>query len=165
MLKQTSTRVKLLLFPFIFMIIVVVVGTLYTYYSGISDVANEEAHKTDVFTQHILKGRISVYQYLRSPSEQTAQKVRDDFSLLSKEVLELKNELDSEKDKILCDEIIANSKKYIEQFDSFASKRIADLKNGQKEESPEIKEMIARMVQVGTVLEQELYDINLHWLN
>ena len=114
MLKQTSTRIKLLLFPFIFMIIVVVVGTLYTYYSGISDVANEEAHKTDVFTQHVLKGRISVYQYLRSPSEQTAQKVRDDFSLLSKEVLELKNELDSDKDKILCDEIIANSKKYID---------------------------------------------------
>ena len=144
------------------MVIAVVTGTFYAYYSGISEMSNEKAHKTDVFTQHILKGRISVYQYLRSPSEQTAQKVRDDFSLLSKEVLELKNELDSEKDKILCDEIIANSKKYIEQFDSFASKRIADLKNGQKEESPEIKEMIARMVQVGTVLEQELYDINLH---
>ena len=144
------------------MVIAVVTGTFYAYYSGISEMSNEKAHKTDVFTEHVLKGRISVYQYLRSPSEQTAQKVRDDFSLLSKEVLELKNELDSEKDKILCDEIIANSKKYIEQFDSFASKRIADLKNGQKEESPEIKEMIARMVQVGTVLEQELYDINLH---
>ena len=162
MLKQTSTRIKLLLFPIIFMVIAVVTGTLYAYYSGISDMANEEAHKTDVFTQHVLKGRISVYQYLRSPSEQNAQKVRDDFSLLSKEVLELKNELDSEKDKILCDEIIVNSKKYIEHFDSFASQRIADFKNGQKEESPEIKEMIAKMAQEGNLLEQELHDINLH---
>ena len=144
------------------MVIAVVTGTFYAYYSGISEMSNEKAHKTDVFTEHVLKGRISVYQYLRSPSEQTAQKVRDDFSLLSKEVLELKNELDSEKDKILCDEIIANSKKYIEHFDSFASQRMTDFKNGQKEESPEIKEMISKMVQVGAVLEKELHDINLH---
>ena len=162
MLKQTSTKIKLLLFPIIFMVIAVVTGTFYAYYSGISEMSNEKAHKTDVFTEHVLKGRISVYQYLRSPSEQTAQKVRDDFSLLSKEVLELKNELDSEKDKILCDEIIANSKKYIEHFDSFASQRMTDFKNGQKEESPEIKEMISKMVQVGAVLEKELHDINLH---
>ena len=144
------------------MVIAVVTGTFYAYYSGISEMSNEKAHKTDVFTEHVLKGRISVYQYLRSPSEQTAQKVRDDFSLLSKEVLELKNELDSDKDKILCDEIIANSKKYIEHFDSFASQRMTDFKNGQKEESPEIKEMISKMVQVGAVLEKELHDINLH---
>ena len=162
MLKQTSTKIKLLLFPIIFMVIAVVTGTFYAYYSGISEMSNEKAHKTDVFTEHVLKGRISVYQYLRSPSEQTAQKVRDDFSLLSKEVLELKNELDSDKDKILCDEIIANSKKYIEHFDSFASQRMTDFKNGQKEESPEIKEMISKMVQVGAVLEKELHDINLH---
>ena len=162
MLKQTSTKIKLLLFPIIFMVIAVVTGTFYAYYSGISEMSNEKAHKTDVFTEHVLKGRISVYQYLRSPSEQTAQKVRDDFSLLNKEVLELKNELDSDKDKILCDEIIANSKKYIEHFDSFASQRMTDFKNGQKEESPEIKEMISKMVQVGAVLEKELHDINLH---
>ena len=162
MLKQTSTKIKLLLFPIIFMVIAVVTGKFYAYYSGISEMSNEKAHKTDVFTEHVLKGRISVYQYLRSPSEQTAQKVRDDFSLLSKEVLELKNELDSDKDKILCDEIIANSKKYIEHFDSFASQRMTDFKNGQKEESPEIKEMISKMVQVGAVLEKELHDINLH---
>jgi methyl-accepting chemotaxis protein len=160
MLSKIDTKKKLLLFPLMFIIIVILSGWVYSHWSNISNARIEAASKTDVFTQQVLKGRISVYQFLRSPNEQTAQKVRDDFSLLNKEVLDFKNKLSLEKNKILSDEIVSNSKKYIEHFDAFANQRIVDFKNGSKEESPEIKAIISQMVQVGLVLEEKLHQIN-----
>ena len=160
MLSKIDTKKKLLVFPSMFIIIVVLVGLLYTHYSNISNSRNEAAVKTDIFVQQVLKGRISVYQFLRSPNEQTAQKVRDDFALLNKEVTEFKSKLSVEKNRILSDEIVTNSKKYIEHFDAFASKRIVDFKNGTNDESSEIKEIISQMVKVGLVLEEKLQEIN-----
>ena len=160
MLSKMDTKKKLLVFPSMFIIIVVLVGLLYTHYSNISNSRNEAAVKTDIFVQQVLKGRISVYQFLRSPNEQTAQKVRDDFALLNKEVTEFKSKLSVEKNRILSDEIVTNSKKYIEHFDAFASKRIVDFKNGINDESSEIKEIISQMVKVGLVLEEKLQEIN-----
>ena len=160
MLSKMDTKKKLLVFPSMFIIIVVLVGLLYTHYSNISNSRNEAAVKTDIFVQQVLKGRISVYQFLRSPNEQTAQKVRDDFALLNKEVTEFKSKLSVEKNRILSDEIVTNSKKYIEYFDAFASKRIVDFKNGINDESSEIKEIISQMVKVGLVLEEKLQEIN-----
>ena len=160
MLSKMDTKKKLLVFPSMFIIIVVLVGLLYTHYSNISNSRNEAAVKTDIFVQQVLKGRISVYQFLRSPNEQTAQKVRDDFALLNKEVTEFKSKLSVEKNRILSDEIVTNSKKYIEHFDAFASKRIVDFKNGTNDESSEIKEIISQMVKVGLVLEEKLQEIN-----
>lgn len=160
MLNKIDTRKKLFLFPSIFVIIVILVGVIYSHWNGITNSRIDAASKTDIFTQQVLKGRISVYQFLRSPSEQTAQKVRDDFSLLNKEVLDFKNKLNLEKNRILSDKIISNSKKYIEHFDAFANQRIADYNNGIKEETSEIKAIIAQMVKVGLVLEEELHEIN-----
>lgn len=131
MFSKMDTKKKLLLFPSMF-IIIVLLGIIYYHWNNVSSARIESANKTDIFIQNLLKGRISVYQFLRSPNEQTAQKVRDDFSLLNKEILSFKNTLSLEKNKTLSDEILVNSKKYIEYFDLFANKRIADFKNVQK---------------------------------
>ena len=160
MLSKIDTKKKLFLFPSLFVIIVILVGLLYTHFSNVSNSRNEAAVKTDIFVQQVLKGRISVYQFLRSPNEQTAQKVRDDFTLLNKEVIEFKSKLSVEKNRILSDEIVTNSKKYIEHFDAFANKRIIDFKNGIKDESSEIKDIISQMVKVGLILEEKLQEIN-----
>ncbi|RXJ85483.1 methyl-accepting chemotaxis protein [Arcobacter cloacae] len=160
MLSKIDTKKKLFLFPSLFVIIVILVGLLYTHFSNVSNSRNEAAVKTDIFVQQVLKGRISVYQFLRSPNEQTAQKVRDDFTLLNKEVIEFKSKLSVEKNRILSDEIVTNSKKYIEHFDAFSNKRIIDFKNGIKDESSEIKDIISQMVKVGLILEEKLQEIN-----
>jgi methyl-accepting chemotaxis protein len=160
MLEKISTKKKLLLFPVIFVIITVISSIVYVYYSDIANVRNNVASQTDVFIQQVLKGRISVYQFLRSPNDKTAQKVRDDFQFLNEEVLNLKKHITLPANAKLCEEIIYNSKKYIDFFDMFATQRINDFNNGIKNETQEVKSIIANMVKVGLVLEAKLDEIN-----
>ena len=120
MLNQINTNKKLLLFPTMFLVIVILSGMLYTYYSNIANERNSAAIKTERFIQDVLKGRISVYQFLTLPSEETAQKTREIFSEFDKEVLKFKNNLSSEKNRNLSDEIVSNSKKYIEYVENFS---------------------------------------------
>ncbi len=159
MLSKIDTKKKLLLFPIIFLIIVILSGVVYSYWSNISNKRSDAAVKTEEFTQQVLKGRISVYQFLRSPNDKTAKKVKEDFELLNKDVLQFKSTLSLERNKILSDEIVSNSKKYIDFFDAFSNQRIKDFENGIKEESVEIKNIISQMVQVGLVLEAKLDEI------
>ena len=160
MLSKINTKKKLLLFPAMFVIIVIFVGVIYTHYSNIADQRNEAALKTEIFIQDVLKGRISAYQFLRNPNQETAQTVRSDFSSLINNVQEFKNKLSSEKNRALSNEIVSNAKKYIEYFDIFANKRITEFAGGKKDESNEIKDLIAQMVKVGLVLEEKLNEIN-----
>ena len=160
MLEKISTKKKLLLFPLIFIIITLVSAFVYIHYSNIANVRNNVASQTDVFIQQVLKGRISVYQFLRSPNDKTAQKVRDDFQSLNEEVLNLKSQITLPANVKLCEEIISNSEKYIEFFNQFSTQRINDFGNGIKDESQEVKNIIAQMVQVGLTLESKLDEIN-----
>ena len=160
MLSKINTKKKLLLFPAMFVIIVIFVGVIYTHYSNVADQRNEAALKTEIFIQDVLKGRISAYQFLRNPNQETAQTVRSDFSSLINNVQEFKSKLSSEKNRALSDEIVSNAKKYIEYFDIFANKRITEFAGGKKDESNEIKDLIAQMVKVGLVLEEKLNEIN-----
>ena len=159
MLRKIDTKKKLLLFPAMFMLIVILSGIVYSHWTNQSNIRNEIALEADEFVQQILKGRISVYQFLRSPSDKAAQKVREDFSLLNQKVLTFKSRLSLEKNRILSDEIILNSKKYVEFFDAFSNQRVKDFENGIKDESSEIKNNISQMVQTGSVLESKVHEI------
>ena len=160
MLSKINTKKKLLLFPLLFLVIVILSTLVYSHWNNVSNKRSESATKTEQFIQEVLKGRISVYQFLRLPSDKTAQKVREDFELLNKNILEFKSNLILEDNRILVDEIILNSKKYIDFFDIFSTQRIKDFENGIKEESLEIKNIIAQMVQIGLILEDKLHKIN-----
>lgn len=123
MLNKLNTKQELLLFPVIFAIIVICVGIIYTHYNNVSNSRNEVAIMTDDLIQDVLKGRISAYAFLRAPSEESAQKVSENFAYIIKQVFELKNELSSERNKVLADEIIFNAKKYIEYFEIFQNQK------------------------------------------
>ena len=155
MLKNLNTKMKLLLFPFMFIVIVVLSALVYLNYSSLAEKRNEVALKTEGFVQELLKGRISVYQFLRNPSSETAQKVRENFKTLDKDVLALKEEVSVERNKVLCDEILASSKKYIESFEIYSKGYSKDV-----EETPELKAKLVEMVKVGEVLESKIKDIN-----
>ena len=159
MLRKIDTKKKLLLFPVMFMIIVILSGIVYSHWSNESNTRNEIALETDEIVQQYLKGRISVYQFLRSPSDKAAQKVREDFSLLNQKVLTFKSRLSLEKNRILSDEIILNSKKYVEFFDAFSNQRVKDFENGIKDEASDIKNTISQMVQTGSILESKVLEI------
>ncbi|MFA6789005.1 MAG: methyl-accepting chemotaxis protein [Arcobacteraceae bacterium] len=160
MLGSLNTKKKLLLFPIIFLIIVILAGAIYTHWSNLSNARNEAASKTEHFQSEMLKGRISVYQFLRLPNATNAQKVREDFSTLVKEISKFKESLRVEKNRILANEIIENAEKYVEFFNAFSELRIKDFENGIKDESDEIKKIIAQMVQVGLVVGIKLEEIN-----
>ena len=160
MLKNTSTKKKLMLLPIAFITIVVISSLIFTYFSNIAEQRTNAAVQTDLFIQQVLKGRISVYQFLRSPDETKAQKVRDDFNTLNNSVLELKTKLTAKENIDLSDLIINESKKYVKSFDEFSSKRITDYKNGIEKESPEILAIIKQMVEIGLDLEKQLNHIN-----
>ena len=74
MIKNINTKMKLLLFPFMFVIIVAVSGFVYIHYSGLENSRNQVSIETENFIQDLLKGRIAVYQFLRNPNEENRQK-------------------------------------------------------------------------------------------
>ena len=160
MLSKIDTKKKLLLFPAMFIIIVILSGWVYSHWSNLASARNEVASKTGDFQLEVLDARISVYQFLRTPNNSNAEKVRDNFLSLAKDVETFKNTLKVEKNRNLCDEISENAKKYIKSFDSFADKRVKDFENGIKDESAEIKTSISQMVEIGKVLESKLEEIS-----
>ncbi len=155
-----STKAKLMLLPSVFLIVVIISGLIFNYFNNIVEVRSNISIQTDLFIQQVLKGRISVYQFLRTPDEAKAQKVKEDFETLNSSVLELQSKLYIKENIELCDEIIKLSKNYIKSFDEFAQKRVNDYKNGIEKESPEILAIIKQMVDIGLNLEKNLTHIN-----
>ncbi|RXJ99533.1 chemotaxis protein [Arcobacter sp. CECT 8986] len=160
MLNNFSTGKKLMSFSVLFILNIIIAGLLYNYYNSKVNHAVKEEVATGVFVQDILKGRIAVYQFLRSPNENTADEVREKFSTLNKNVKAFKNTLQIKEDIKLADKIIDLSSKYITLFDLFANERISEFANGVKDESKSVYESIKTMANVGSVLESELVKIN-----
>ena len=161
MFKNITTKTKLLSLPVLFIVIIVCSSFIFSHYSNLSQERNAAAVKTSEFIQYVLKGRISVYQFLRSPNNDKANKVRSDFAFLEKNVLELKSKLSLEKNRIISDEIVNSSQEYIRYFDDFSKNRIDDVQNGIKEESKKLLTIIKDMVAVGNLLETKLNEINI----
>ncbi|QNK84383.1 chemotaxis protein [Aliarcobacter cryaerophilus] len=160
MLNNLSTKKKLMLLPIIFIVIVIVCALVFSYFNQINNQRIKTATQTDIFIQQVLKGRISVYQFLRVPSEQSAQKVKSDFKELDDFVKNLKPFLTEKENIDLSDQILKLSADYISNFDKFYKKRISDYNNGIQNESDEISSIIKQMVTVGLELEEKLAIMN-----
>ena len=143
-----------------FVIIVVVSGFVYFHYSGLENSRNQVAIQTEEFIQQLLKGRISVYQFLRTPNDVNKQKVIDNFKALDESVLELKAKLVFPKNIELSNEILVSSKEYVNNFNIVVSKIIENQNNGIKEETEQIKNTIKTMSESGVVLEGKIVEIN-----
>ncbi|MCT7492425.1 methyl-accepting chemotaxis protein [Aliarcobacter cryaerophilus] len=160
MLNNLSTKKKLMLLPIIFIVIVIVCALVFSYFNQINNQRIKTATQTDIFIQQVLKGRISVYQFLRVPSEQSAQKVKSDFKELDNFVENLKPFLTEKENIDLSNRILKLSADYISNFDKFYQKRISDYNNGIQNESDEISSIIKQMVSVGLELEEKLALMN-----
>ena len=160
MLNNLSTKKKLMLLPIIFILIVIVCALVFSYFNQINNQRIKTATQTDIFIQQVLKGRISVYQFLRVPSEQSAQKVKSDFKELDDFVKNLKPFLTEKENIDLSNQILKLSADYISNFDKFYQKRISDYNSGIQNESDEISTIIKQMVTVGLELEEKLALMN-----
>ena len=160
MLNNLSTKKKLMLLPIIFIVIVIVCALVFSYFNQINNQRIKTATQTDIFIQQVLKGRISVYQFLRVPSEQSAQKVKSDFKELDNFVENLKPFLTEKENIDLSNQILKLSADYISNFDKLYQKRISDYNSGIQNESDEISTIIKQMVAVGLELEEKLALMN-----
>ncbi len=160
MLKSFSTKAKLMSMPVVYFIIVLVSAIMYTYYDNQVNFRVSQTAQTDSFIQQVLKGRIAVYQFLRSPNEENAQKVVDSFATLNKEVLDAKKNLTEKESIEIADAILEESQNYIKYFDQFSVKRIEEFKNGIEKESNDLKPILSKMVESGISLEKSLSKIS-----
>jgi len=160
MIKNMSTKGKLLFLPFLFTLTVIISSVIFNYFNQKSELRAEISLKTEIFIQQVLKGRISVYQFLRNPNNTTALKVKKDFEKLGNSVLSLIPELHEKRNIDYSNNILKLSKEYIHSFDKFSSKRIMEFNQGINKEGKEVKDIIKQMVQIGLELEKELEEIN-----
>ena len=75
MLKNLKTKNKLLLFPLLFIIIMIIIGLVYSHFNNQKEIRTTVAIQTDEFVQTLLKGRITVYQFLRSANNENKKKL------------------------------------------------------------------------------------------
>jgi methyl-accepting chemotaxis protein len=155
MLKNLTTKKKLLLFPFMFIIIILLSTMIYINYNNLADKRNEVAVETERLIQDLLKGRITVYQFMRNPKNESIEKVKDSFETLNNNVIDLKNKVTVEKNKFLCDEILNSSKKYMDDFNIFSKNYSRNM-----EETTEFKNIINEMATSGEILENKIKEIN-----
>ena len=160
MFKNLSTKTKLMFLPLIFVFIMAFMGSMYSHYNNIFQKAAEASFKTQLFVQLVLKGRISVYQFLRNPTTSKSDTVIDSFNILNIEVSKLKSKLTVEKNVVRSNDILNLSKEYLKYFSEFSSKRIEDVKNNKIKESKEVLIVLKKMVQIGLKLEREIDEIS-----
>ena len=156
MLRNLSTKRKLFLLPITFIIIVIVSAFVYSHFNSVAEGRINVASQTDTLIQQLLKGRISVYQFLRTPSEQTAQNVRADFKKFDEFLNKLKPQLQEKENIDLANNILDLSKEYINSFDKFYSKKIDEYNNNILKEGSQTLAIIKEMVDVGLKLEEKL---------
>ncbi len=150
----------MLILPAIFIFIFILSATVFTYFHNKSEKREFIVSQTELFTQQLLKGRISVYQFLRAPSEENAKKVNVSFKELETSVKSLLLQLSFKENIELSNEIILLNEKYLNSFNSFSQKRVVEFNNGNLKESPEILATIKEMVEIGLKLEEKLQKIN-----
>ncbi|WP_323668953.1 methyl-accepting chemotaxis protein [Aliarcobacter butzleri] len=160
MLQNFNTRKKLLLFPVLFVLLIIVSAFVYTHYNNIANKRNHVAIETEKFIQYMAKSRISVYQFLRNSTEENRQHVLMNLKYLKDSVTQTKAEFINPQNIELANQIISLVDNYLAEYESFAKDKIIDFSNNINIESEDIKQDIARMVKVGVDVENKIAEIN-----
>ncbi|RXJ58069.1 methyl-accepting chemotaxis protein [Candidatus Marinarcus aquaticus] len=160
MLNSLSMKKKLSLFPLIFVVIMSLCAFTYVHYSSLSATRSEAAVQTNLFIQQIQDGRIEIYQFLRSPSEQKATSVNQKFNAILSKIERFKQGLTVQENRDLCDELLRNLTTYLQYFNDFAPLKIKSVQNGVLSENDTITSMIKKMVVIGVASEKTLNKIN-----
>lgn len=159
-MKNLSIKLKLMIFPSLFITLFIVMGIIFSYYNNVALSRNNIAIQTDEIVQQLLNTRISVYQFLRTANQDNASKVKNNFEKFINEVNTLKSNLKVEEDKKIADGITRLAREYLTGFEELSQLKIKDFSNGITEESVQIKSIIASMAKIGVDLDEELHHIN-----
>lgn len=159
MTKNISTKVKLMSFPTMFLIIIIISIFTFSYYYSLSEKRNNAALTTELFIQDLLRIRISANQFLMKPNEDKSIQTIKNLETLNSKINNFKKTLSQEKNRILCDEIIKASMQYLDDFKKISGGDFFNNKNSVKKEK-EYDFLIKQMVDSSKELEKLLLKIN-----
>jgi len=154
MFKNLSTKNKLLSFPILIVLVMIILGSVFNHYNNLVNSQVKAVLETEIFIQQLLKGRISVYQFLNKSTDQSANQVKSDFELLQTQVATLKPKLSLEANRKLCDDITSLSQNYIQNFDQLSQI------SSTNDDTRESNNLITDMISIASELEGKIHNIN-----
>ncbi|MFV7791427.1 chemotaxis protein, partial [Aliarcobacter lanthieri] len=106
-------------------VVIIACTSIFLYFESNASKRQNVVKQTDVLIQQMLKGRISVYQFLQNPDQQAVLNVRNNFSELQENLRDLKTKLIEQDNIVLVGELLDLSGKYLYLFDRMYPIKIA----------------------------------------
>jgi methyl-accepting chemotaxis protein len=157
-----STNKKLLIFPIIFLAIIVISGFTIRYFNIKANMGIEAAIKTNSYINSVLHARLTFTEFLEELDYDYANKVKKDYKKLAKSVNELKNmhEKFVNEDSKAIDKIVSDIDKYLAIFDKYSIERIDNLnEDGNKFETNSTQTKLEQMNNLVQFIENNLKQI------
>ncbi|WP_418187179.1 methyl-accepting chemotaxis protein [Aliarcobacter lanthieri] len=159
MLNKISTKSKLILFPMIFLLIIIGSGFMYNYYSNVASMRSNAAFVTEKLIQSILETRLVVAAFLRDANEDSKQKAVTAMKDLENKIVEVKKLFTLKKNQDLSDEALALIDAYLKSFENLANEKIENLKTN-TQDSKEMLQTITKMASTGVEAAKKIDQIN-----
>ncbi|AXX93219.1 chemotaxis protein [Malaciobacter molluscorum LMG 25693] len=157
-----STNKKLLIFPIIFLAIIILSGFTIRYFNIKANIGISAAIKTNGYINNLLHSRLAFKEFLEELDEDYASKVTTDYKNLAKNVKELKNLHEDfvNKNKEAIDKILSDINKYLKIFDQYSIERIDNLnENSNKFETNSTQTKLEQMNNLVQFIENNLKQI------
>ncbi len=153
---------KLLIFPLIFLIIILIFGFTNSYFTAKAKLGVETAITIDKYIMKALHARITAKEFSINIDEDTADKVKDDFKRLYSDVSKLKDiklEFIQENAESI-DKILKDIKEYQDEFEKYSKQKISNSRNKIYKETNETETMLGRMMDLTQAIERNLNKIH-----
>jgi methyl-accepting chemotaxis protein len=156
MFKNMSIKSKLMLFPTILVIMLVVAFMINSYKMSSMTTTIKVGQDGGEAVTTLLHGRIAVYQYLDSPSDESAKKVVERFTELKKDSQELLERVSLPENKDRLKTVISSDERYLADF-----QKLEELRGkGSANVKEDGKEIIKDMVDIGRGIEKNITEMS-----
>ncbi|MFY9143494.1 methyl-accepting chemotaxis protein [Sulfuricurvum sp.] len=119
-MNNLTIKTKLFIIPLTLTIVFIVTYLIYSNANAAAERALDRASEAKVIESDFLLTRISVYQFLKNPNQDTLAKVQNSLEGNKQTIADLKEKLSLDVNKKKCDEAIALTEKYRADFEEKA---------------------------------------------
>ncbi|MDD5118926.1 MAG: hypothetical protein PHP90_10080 [Sulfuricurvum sp.] len=119
-MNNLTIKAKLLIIPLTLIIVFLVTYLIYSNANTSAEKALDRASDAKLIENEFLQTRISVYQFLKNPNQDTLDKVHTNLDANKQLIMDLKEKLSIAANKKKCDEAIAFADNYRTDFDQKA---------------------------------------------
>ncbi|MCX6074847.1 MAG: methyl-accepting chemotaxis protein [Campylobacterales bacterium] len=149
-MKNMTIKAKLYLVPIALLCVFIITYLIYSNKHASAEAAMERSIEAKDAVNEFLNTRISVYQFLKEPSEETFSKVNTKLENNHKSITELKEKLSLKENKERCDVALSLLHEYKAEFDSKSKEIIeSDISNRNSID-------LSKFVAIGTELQKSL---------